>query len=99
MTNFNVNLAKFVEDVRTGLNDKQNQFFEQNSRAIISVFFEAAKNDNGTDDNMLENTTDDSYKALLNKAIAKIKDLHKDFQFANFKKNVQQTLTNDTQTE
>ena len=95
MTNFNVDLAKFVGDVRTGLNDNQNQIFEQNSRAIISVFFEAAKNDNGTNDNMLENTTDDSYKALLNKAIAKIKD----FQFANFKNNVQQTLTNDTQTE
>lgn len=73
---FNINLEKFVNDVRKGLTSEQTQILEKNQSTISSIFFAEASNDAGCDDKVLENQTSVSYKFLINKAKEKILELH-----------------------
>lgn len=73
---FNIDLKTFVNDVRESLTPEQVQILEENSSTLSSIFLEAASNDGGDNDNILENTTSISYNFLINKAKEKILRLY-----------------------
>lgn len=73
---FNVNLEKFVNDVRKGLTPEQTQIVDKNSPTISSIFLEEASNDGGDDANVIENLTSVSYQIIINRAKEKILEIY-----------------------